>query len=105
MSVIVLLLLMSKLFLLTPQQMAKIAPFFPLSHGVPRVDDHRVISGIIYVIPHGLQWKDAPKAYGPQKTLYNRFVRWSRLGVFQRILDVLANQGPKPTRLMIDAAH
>ena len=105
MSVLLLLLLMSKIFLLTPQQMAKIAPFFPLSHGVPRVDDRRVISGIIYVIRHGLQWKDAPTAYGPHKTLYNRFVRWSRLGVFQRIFDVLANQGPKPSRLMIDATH
>ena len=105
MSVLLLLLLMSKLFFLTPQQMAKIAPFFPLSHGVARVDDRRVISGIIYVIRYGLRWKDAPKAYGPHKTLYNRFVRWSRLGVFQRIFDVLANQGPKPSRLMIDATH
>ena len=105
MSVLLLLLLMSKLFLLTPQQMAKIAPFFPLSHGVPRVDDRRVVSGIISVIRHGLQWKDAPKAYGPHKTLYNRFVRWRRLGVFQPIFDVLANQGPKPSRLMIDATH
>ena len=67
MSVLLLLLLMSKLFLLTPQQMAKIAPFSPLSHGVPRVDDRRVISGIIYVIRYGLRWKDAPKAYGPHK--------------------------------------
>jgi transposase len=51
-----------------------------LAHGVPRVDDRRVISGIVYVIKHGLQWKDAPKDYGPHKTLYNRFIRWSRLG-------------------------
>ena len=51
------------------------AVFFPLSHGVPRVDDRHVISGIIYVIPNGLPWKDAPKAYGPHKTLYNRCVR------------------------------
>ena len=62
MSVLLLLLLMSKLFLLMPQQMAKIAPYFPLSHGVPRVDNRRVISGIISVIRYGLRWKDAPKA-------------------------------------------
>ena len=54
------------------------------SHGVPRVDDRRVVSGIIYVIKHGLQWKDAPDEYGPHKALYNRFVRWSRLGVFNK---------------------
>ena len=79
---------MSDLFLLSPEQMAKIEPFFPLSHGVPRVDDRRVISGIIYVLKHGLQWKDAPRDYGPHKTLYNRFRRWTELGVFDRIFSV-----------------
>lgn len=44
-------------------------PFFSLAHGVPRVDDLRVMSGIVYVIRNGLQWKDTPKAYSPHKTL------------------------------------
>ena len=48
------------------------------------MDDRRVISGIIYVIRHGFQWKHLPHGYGPPKTLYNRFIRWSRLGVFAR---------------------
>ena len=96
---------MSGLFLLSERQMARIAPFFPLSHGVPRVDDRRVVSGIVYVIKHGLQWKDAPKGYGPHKTLYNRFIRWSRMGVFDRIFAGLAGEGPKPERIMIDAKH
>ena len=96
---------MRDLFLLTAGQMARISPFFPLSHGVPRVDDRRVVSGIVYVIKHGLQWKDAPKDYGPHKTLYNRFMRWSRLGVFDRIFAALAGEGPKPERIMIDATH
>jgi putative transposase len=39
------------------------------------VDDRRGLSGIIYVIRHGLQWRDAPATYGPHKTLYNRFIR------------------------------
>jgi transposase len=69
------------LFLLSELQMAWISPFFPLSHGVPRVDDRPVVSGIVYVIRNGLKWKDEPKDYGPHKTLYNRFIRWSRLGV------------------------
>lgn len=72
-------------FLLNEEQMRWIEPFFPLSHGIPRVDDRRIISGIVYVIKHGLMWRDAPKDYGPHKTIYNRFVRWSRLGVFNRI--------------------
>jgi hypothetical protein len=67
------------LFLLSERQMARIAPHFPLAHGVPRVDDRRVVSGIVYVIRNGLQWKDAPAAYGPHKTLCNCFIRWSRM--------------------------
>ena len=66
---------MAGLFLLSERQMARISPFFPLLHGVPRVDDRRVVSGIIHVIRNGLQWKDAPAGYGPPKTLYNRFIR------------------------------
>ena len=96
---------MSEVFLLSRAQMARISPYFPLSHGVPRVDDRRVISGIVYVIRGGLQWKDAPKSYGPHKTLYNRFVRWSRLGVFDRIFASLAGEVPKPQRIMIDSTH
>lgn len=96
---------MIRLFLLSERQMAGISPCFPLSHGVPRVDDRRVVSGIVYVIKNGLQWKDAPPGYGPHKTLYNRFIRWSRLGVFDQIFAALAGAGPKPKRMMIDATH
>jgi transposase len=59
-----------------------------------------VISGIIYVIRNGLQWKDAPREYGPHKTLYNRFVRWSRLGVFNRIFAGLAGKEEKAGQLI-----
>ena len=90
---------MIRLFLLSERQMARICPYFPLSHGVTRVDDRRVVSGIVYVIKNGLQWKDAPRDYGPHKTLYNRFIRWSRLGVFDRIFAARASDGPKPERL------
>ena len=96
---------MSNLFWLSEAQMRRIKPCFPLSHGVPRVDDRRVISGIIFVIRNGLRWRDAPKDYGPHKTIYNRFVRWSRLGVFNRIFAELAGKGGRSERLMIDATH
>jgi len=72
--------------------------------GVPRVDDRRVISGIVYVIKNGLHWKDAPKAIGRTRR-YNRFIPWSRLGVFDRIFAVLASQGQDPQPIMIDATH
>ena len=96
---------MSELFMLSKKRFNRIKPYFPLSHGVPRVDDLRVVSGIIYVIKNGLQWKDAPKGYGPHKTLYNRFVRWSRMGVFNRIFAELAGKAGTRNRLMIDATH
>jgi len=69
------------------------------------VDGRRVLSGIVYVIRNGLQWEDAPTAYGPHKTLYNRFIRWICLGVFDRIFTALAEQAGRSTRLMIDATH
>ena len=96
---------MSDLLMLSAAQMRRIEPYFPLSHGVPRVDDRRVLSGILFVIRNGLRWRDAPAAYGPHKTIYNRFIRWSRLGVFNRILAELAAQGGGTDRLMIDATH
>ena len=77
--------------------MRRIEPYFPLSHEVPRVGDQRVISGIIFVIRNGLRWRDAPREYGPHKTIYNRFLRWRRLGVFNRIFAALAAKGGSPT--------
>jgi transposase len=93
------------LLMLTPSQMRRIEPYFPVSHGVPRVDDRRVLSGILFVIRNGVRWRDAPADYGPYKTIYNRFIRWSRLGVFNRILAELAAQGGGTDKLMIDATH
>lgn len=96
---------MSDLMWLSQAQMRRIERYFPLSHGVPRVDDRRVISGIIFVIRNGLRWRDAPAAYGPHKTIDNRFIRWSWLGVFNKIFAGLAAKGGKPDQLMIDATH
>lgn len=96
---------MSDLIWVSEAQMGRIEPYFPLSHGIPRVDDRRVISGIVFVIRNGLRWRDAPREYGPHKTIYNRFVRWSRLGVFDKIFSALAAEGGPPDRLIIDATH
>ncbi len=96
---------MNDYFWLTQTQLDRIKPHFPLSHGIPRVDDLRVISGIIHVIKRGLQWRDAPTAYGPAKTLYNRFVRWSRMGIFDKIFAGLAADEGVPEQLQIDATH
>lgn len=96
---------MSDCYWLTEPQLERIKPYFPRAHGRPRVDDRRLISGIIHVIRNGLRWRDAPEVYGPHKTLYNRFVRWSRMGVFDRILGGLVADSGEPDIVMIDATH
>ena len=96
---------MRDLYWLSEDQLKLIEPYFPPSRGVPRVDDLRVISGIIFVLKRGLQWRDAPAEYGPHKTLYNRFKRWSEMGVFDQIFTALSSQGGPPDHLQIDATH
>jgi transposase len=96
---------MSDLFWLTDEQMARLQPFFPRSHGRPRVDDRRVLSGIIFINRNGLRWRDAPREYGPAKTLYNRWKRWSDKGVFVAMMDGLSAKGTERKTIMIDATY
>ena len=96
---------MSNLFWLSEAQMARLKPFFPKSHGRPRVDDRRVLSGIIFINRNGLRWCDAPREYGPAKTLYNRLKRWSENGVFARIMMGLAAESAEHKTIMIDATY
>ena len=84
---------MADLFLLSEAQMRRIERYFPLSHGIARVDDRRVISGIVFVIRNGLRWRDAPGE--PQ----------DGSSVFNKIFAELARKAGKPSRLMIDATH
>lgn len=93
------------LYYLTPEQLNLIKPYFPYPHGKPRVDDRRVISGIIHVLKRGLQWRDAPAEYGSHKTLYNRFIRWSEKGIFDKIFNALVKAQGTPEQLQIDATH
>ena len=96
---------MGDLFLLSERQMTRISPHFPLSHGVSRVDDRRVLSGIIFINRNGLRWCDAPREYGPPKTLYNRWKRWGDMGVFARMMEGLASEGTDQKIIMIDATY
>jgi transposase len=97
--------MMDNLFWLTEAQMERLRPFFPKSHGKPRVDDRRVLSGIIFINRNGLRWCDAPREYGPAKTLYNRWKRWGDMGVFARIMMGLASEGTDEKTVMIDATY
>jgi len=96
---------MSNLFWLTDEQMERLQPFFPKSHGRPRVDDRGVLSGIIFINRNGLRWCDAPNEYGPPKTLYNRWKRWGDKGIFARMMEGLASEAAVPKTVMIDATY
>jgi transposase len=92
-------------FWLTDEQFAKIEPHLPSdTRGKARVDDRRVISGIIQVLKSGGRWVDAPSAYGPRKTLYNRFVRWAAKGVWVDLFYALAQAGGPPAQVLIDSS-
>ena len=93
-------------FWLSEEQFARLKPLLPTkTRGVKRVDDRRVISGIVHILRNGLRWRDAPPEYGPHKTLYNRFMRWSKAGVFDRIFEALAAESTAEGTVMIDATH
>ena len=95
---------MSDLFWLSDAQMARLKPYFPKSHGKPRVDDRRVLS-IIFINRNGLRWRDAPREYGSHKTLYNRWKRWSERGAFARIMVGLAAEHGEEKTIRIDATY
>ena len=68
-----------------------IAPLLPNKpRGVPRVGDRRVLNGILWVLRSGAPWRDLPERHGPRTTCYNRFVRWRRAGVWDRLMDAIS---------------
>ena len=92
-------------FWLTDAQFAKIAPHLPTNtRGKARVDDRRVISGIIHVLKSGGRWVDAPDVYGPRKILYNRFVRWAAKGIWMALFQALAQAGGPPAHVLMDSS-
>jgi transposase len=75
---------------LTDFEWRVIEPLLPNKpRGVPRVDDRRVLNGIFWVLRSGAPWRDLPKCYGPRTTCYNRFIRWRKAGVWDRMMDAI----------------
>jgi transposase len=97
---------MAKTFWLDDQSWAAIEPLLPSNQpGARRVDDRRVLSGIIHVLMSGCRWRDCPAAYGPPTTIYNRYNRWSQRGIWTRIFAALVVAAGKPDELLIDSSH
>jgi len=96
----------SNLFWLSDEQWKKIAPLLPTDvRGKERADDRRMISGILHVLKSGCRWCDCPPEYGPPTTIYNRFARWARRGVWEKLFRELAERGRATEIQMIDSTH
>lgn len=94
----------SALFWLTSKQWKTIEPMLPAGRsGPPRQDDRRIISGILHVLRTGCRWRDCLRIYGPYTTVYNRFNRWSRSGIWSALFAALAGRRSPPRTAMIDS--
>ena len=96
---------MADFFWFSDSQWARIEPHLPMDvRGKKRVDDRRVLSGIVHALKCGGRWADCADVYGPKKTLYNRFVRWAERGIWEDIFSALAGTQDTPDRLFIDSS-
>jgi mannitol 2-dehydrogenase len=97
---------MADFFWFSDEQWDRIAPLLPNDvRGMKRVDDRRVLSGIVHALQSGGRWSDCPEhVYGPKKTLYNRLKRWADRGVWERIFADLAGVDGVPSKLFIDSS-
>jgi len=98
--------LRANLFWFDDEQWAKIGPLLPTNQrGPARQDDRRILSGIMHVIKTGCRWVDCPPEYGPLKTVYNRFNRWSARGHWQRIFETIEKDPEPPKQAALDSTH
>ena len=94
------------LFWFNDEQWSKVQPHLPTNQpGPERHDDRRILSGIMHVQKVGCRWKDCPPEYGPHKTIYNRFARWSERGIFQNIFAAVAADAQPPEAVALDSSH
>ena len=91
---------------LSDAEWARIEPLLPRGRrGARRVDDRRVISGIVHMLRSGARWRDCPPDYGPYTTVYNRFNRWSRQGIWLEMFEALTGRSPVWGTVAVDATH
>jgi transposase len=95
-----------QLYWLSDAEWAAIEPLLPRGRrGARRVDDRRVISGILHMLRSGARWRDCPTAYGPYTTVYNRFNRWSRQGIWGEIFYALTGSTGVVGTMAVDSTH
>jgi transposase len=96
----------ANLFWFDDEQWAKIEPLLPTRQPGPKPkENRRILSGIMYVLKVGCRWQDCPPEYGPHKTVYNRFNRWSGRGIWQGIFETIAGSPEPPDEVALDSTH
>ena len=99
-------LMRKQLYWLSDEDWERIEPLLPRGRrGAHRVDDRRVTSGIMHMLRSGARWRDCPPEYGPYTTIYNRFNRWSRQGVWLAMFKALTGRTGVSGTAAIDASH
>jgi transposase len=94
------------LFWFSDEEWSKIEAHLPTNQpGPARKDDRRILSGIMHVLKSGCRWQDCPPEYGPHKTIYNRFARWSARGIWQKIFETVAGASATPQCVALDTSH
>jgi len=95
-----------QLYWLSDEEWGRIGPLLPRGRrGAHRVDDRRVISGIVHMLRSGSRWRDCPPEYGPYTTIYNRFNRWSRQGIWLDMFKALTGNASLFGTASIDSSH
>jgi transposase len=85
---------MANEYWLSDEQWGAIEPLIPTGRrGVRPQRNREVISGILHVLKFGCRWRDCPQVYGPHTTIYNRFNRWSKAGIWQAIVVPSGDDG------------
>jgi transposase len=75
---------------LTDFEWSVIEPLLPMNRrGVKPKKNRRVLNGIFWVLRTGAPWRDLPDRYGPHSTAYNRFNRWRKAGIWDRLMDAV----------------
>ncbi len=88
-------------FDLSDGEWAIIQPLLPNKpRGVPRTDDRRVLNGIFYILRTGSPWRDLPERYGPYTSVYNRYNRWAKAGIWLTVFAALRQRSPESLHLI-----
>ena len=95
-----------QLYWLSVREWMRIEPLLPRGRrGAHRVDDRRVISGVMHMLRSGARWRDCPADYGPYTTIYNRFNRWSKQGIWEAIFYTLTGSSGVVSSAAVDTTH